>query len=191
MFIETPPRQISKYFDGNGPRPATLKKSEEQDTINFVKAFREVCERDNRTCFKCGAEYLYQPRLKMWVVDSNEYFYDASNLKCVCHTCARSMVAEERRLSAEENTSIIRAEVIEREASRCVYCTAGPLRGSRPVIVPRVERADPEDAYQWACSCRTCANERGHMSHIDFMRHSAEKAAELAAYLWEEVHQLE
>lgn len=183
MFIDPPTRNLSKFADGSGPRPAACKISDDE-IKEFVRAYRAVCERDDRTCVDCQREFLYQPHLKLGVIDDTLPIYDEKNLQCLCYPCARKREAGKTG-DIVNLTSIVRDAVIEREGRTCVYCLRGPIYGEHADVVPRVQDADTTDPNDWACSCKTCKKDRAGMDHENYGRRCAEKAEELASYLWD------
>lgn len=185
MFIEPPRRELTKYVTGKGPKPIVMDIAD-CDAAPFVKAFKEVCSRDNRTCNECGAEFLYQPKLKLWVRNTGQYFYDADNLECVCQTCAHKRVAEQR-LTTAAITGFVRDAVVKREGFQCIYCLAQPLRGDRAEVVGVVDDPSEADPNDWACSCKTCANARGMLSHETFLEQRRRYALNLLGHLTDEL----
>lgn len=183
MYIDPPRRNLSRWVDGKGSKPSAQLQCKTHDAVSFVKSYRKVCERDGRTCQICGAPYLYSPKLKLGVRDPSQYIYDADNLMCLCSTCAIERDSAEQRLTAVDVTGAIHDTVCDREDSTCFYCLRGPMAKEHVDLVPRIDRANELDPNDWACSCRTCANKRGNMSHEDFIDLRYEEAEELARWL--------
>lgn len=181
MFIEPPTRDLSKFADGAAAKPRSTKLSKSQ-ILEFVEAYRAVCKRDNRTCVDCQRMHLYQPMLKLGVIDDSQPLYDENNLQCLCYPCARNREKADR-LAAADLTGIIKNQVAEREGRRCVYCLRGSLYGIHADIVPRVSNPDETEPDDWACACKTCKKDRGNLSHGAYGRQCADQAEELAAYL--------
>ena len=153
-----------------------------KDLRDKLKAYRRVSARSgDRKCEKCGAGPLYGERVRIQVMDDTSSIYDPYNLKLYCPSCSRKA----GRLTAADQTgfTVKQMMVIEREGRRCVYCLRGPLYGEHAEIVSRVSNADVNDPNDWSCSCKTCKNERGSLSHDEYGRRCAENAADLATYL--------
>jgi len=181
MFIDPPTRDFSRFVDGTGPRPRNTNLTT-SDIYEYVASYRAAYKRDERTCADCGREHLYQPNLKLGVIDDSKPLYDENNLQCLCYACARKRESA-KNLTTADQTGFVRDDVVEREGRRCVYCLRGPLYGEHAVLVSRVDIPDTTDPSDWACSCKTCKNERGSLSHDEYGRRCAENAADLAAYL--------
>jgi len=186
MIIEPPRRALTRFVDGKADKP-TIMQCKTKDAKSFVRAYKEVCERDNRTCHDCKRMYLYTPMLKLWVNDPDKYIYDADNLTTLCSTCALERQRKERQKEMDTQfdgmTKIVRDEVLTREGRTCVYCLADNLYGTRANIVTRVDDPDPTDANDWACACTTCTNKRGGKSHEGFTREKRQEVWDLYVYL--------
>jgi len=181
MFIDPPTRDFSKFVDGTAPRPRNTSLTT-SEIYEYVASYRAAYKRDERTCVDCGREHLYQPNLKLGVIDETKPIYHEDNLQCLCYACARKREKANNKRSIDI-TSIIKDVVLDREGRRCAYCLRGPLYGEHAVLAPRVDHADENEEDHWACSCKTCLNERGSLSHDEHGKRCAENAADLAAYL--------
>ena len=181
MFLEPPTRPMSKFFDGSGKLPLTCKLSEEE-VRDFVRAYRAVCKRDDRTCTDCKKPYLYQPDLRLGVLDDSAPLYAENNLQCLCYSCARKRDVSDS-LTANPLTRHIKVQVARREGATCVYCQKGPIRSENLSVVSRQEGADVTDPNDWACCCKTCERERGKMTHVEFVEDRWLHYTDMAAYL--------
>ena len=188
MFL-LPPRShetnISKYKSDKAVLGFSGK--EVADIRERVRAYNKVVRRDNRQCSSCGKEPLHAPHLRIGVLDPEKSVADADNLVLLCVKCckARETAIKRDGLTAADQTGLTHQQkwAIERDGRRCGYCLRGPLYGIHADVVvsnPSLNKLDPS---RYGCACKTCKNERGSLSHAEYVERCAENAADLAAYL--------
>lgn len=190
MYLLPPTRNIRAYVKGERKDAPSNKYIAKRDFGRFVGMYDEVTARCSRTCEGCGKPYLAAPHLRLVVVDPLGDWLSPDNIRVLCTTCnsRRERDAVMNRLSVE--ASFVN-EVADREGRRCVYCLAGPLYGVRADIAAVVDKPDPTDQNDWACSCKTCLRERGPSGHLAFVKEKRDELKDTYHYLRELAESLE
>jgi hypothetical protein len=186
MFLRPPSRAVTQYVGGKFSRPVPFDPLvETKDFAKFVDMYRRVAERCGRTCENCGKPYLAAPHLALAILDPHGNKFSPRNVQMLCTTCNRKREAA-LGPTAAQITGLVLDKVYEREGSTCFYCDRGPLNGHLRTVVGRVDSPDVEDPNDWACSCRSCAKDRGAASHDRYVSVCTDRAFRLWSRLREE-----
>lgn len=169
MYLEAPRRDLTLYIEGRRSKPpAVMQVNCQKDAHSYVRAYYDVVKRDNRTCANCQKDLLHAPNIKLGIVDPDKYLYDASNMITLCPRCCARRESR-ARLAADNVTGLVHNTVLKREGHQCIYCLTKPLRPERAEMVPRIDKANELEPADWAAACRTCANDRGSLTHAQYL----------------------